>query len=425
MFEFVYEYPESCACFCVSLVCLGFAHFFKKDFFSPLTIYCFSQSLTLGIAYLKFNIYMTDFHLKTWLIWIGAMISFFVGASCTRFVWKIKQSAEKNVKSKQSLISYNWNYHLFFSFILFFLYVLGVVGIVLVAGNLLLLTGNPSRWMTKDIDYGYWALLFNSSPLVIMFFGIASFKSINPIKRIRVISRIMLPIVLVLNVFAYPNRGTLFLDLGVLLILVNYLKKRISPVLIIFCLIIAACFFVVISDMRSQYGASVKDVAVNTALDLPYKYVANNYWNLDYAVNPPTDREMHPHTYGIDFFAGIFDYSPITGSIRNSFGWDGLFNERVQKVQGLNTTGYLWEVYKDLYMPGVIFFPFFVGMALSLLHSTMLSKMNPRNLLFYTLYIYLVGWWFFNHAYKQGIYWVWSLIIFVFTTICFQREKQV
>lgn len=419
MFEFIYEYSESCICFLISLICLGQAYFFKKDFFSPANVYCFSQSITLGISYLKYNAAMTDFHVKTWCIWCGALISFFVGASCVRMFWKTKNLPKHFCSVKEiAPVNYNWKLHMICAFFVLFCYLLGVVGIVQVAGNLLLLTKEPSLWMTAKVDYGYWAILFNSSPLVMMFFGVAAFKSLNPHKGIRVLARVIIPIVFVINIFAYPNRGTLFFSLGVLLILFNYLKKKIPSAAIMLCLLVALGAFVGISELRSQYGTSVKDVAINSALDLPYKYVANNYWNLDYAVNPLPDKEIHPHTYGIDFFAGIFDYLRLTGSIRNSFGWDGLFNERVQKIQGLNTTGYLWDVYKDLYMPGVVFFPFFCGVALTLLHLSLSRKITPRNLLLYTMFIYLVAWWFFTPGYKQGIYWIWTIVLFGFTTLC-------
>lgn len=424
MFAWICEYPESAICFLLALTCLFLASYFKKDFFSPASIYCFSQSLTLGIAYLKYNPAMTDFHAKTWFIWIGAMLSFLCGSWCVRLFLKSRNLPLRFCGNEFKQDSYNWKLHLALSFGLFLLYIAGVYGIIRVAGNLLLLTGSPSQWMTKSIDYGYWAILFNSSPLVVMFFGIASFRSINPERKIRWIARTMIPVVLVLNVFAYPNRGTIFFSLGGLLILFNYLKKKISPVLILVCLLVAAGAFIGISQLRSQYGDSVQNIALEAALDLPYKYVANNYWNLDYAANPPTDKEIHPHTYGIDFFAGIFDYFRLSGSIRNSMGWDDLFNERVQKVQGLNTTGYLWEVYKDLYFPGVFLFPFFCGVALSLLHSSLYRKIEPKNLLFYVMFAYFVAWWFFNHSYKQGLYWIWAVVIFACTTLCQLKQPK-
>ncbi len=419
MLDWILSYPVSCGCFSLALLCLLQAWLLKKDFFSPANVYCFSQSLTLGIAYLKLNKAMSDFQLKTWLFWIGAMIAFCIGSFCVRMVWK-----EKNYSVTMHIgppvFAYNWKLHFVFSCLLFALFIAGIIfGIVNTAGNLLLLTGEPAKWMTKYINYGYWPLLFCSSPLVVMFFGVASFESINPVRSVRILSRILVVITIALNILAYPNRGTIFFCAGALLIFFNYLKKRISPIWILFCLLLAALAFVLISSLRSQYGAtSIQGAAVDAVVDLPYKYTANNYWNFDYAINPPVDREYHPHTYGLDFFAGIFEYLRLAGSLRNSYGWDGLFNERIEKVKGLNTASYLWEVYKDMYTPGVFLFPLLCGLGLTFLHAHFYLRKSPVTILFYTMFIYLVGWWFFTPGYKQGIYWIWGLLIFIITRVC-------
>lgn len=424
MFWFPLEYPVSFALFLVVLACIAQAWFFKKDFFNPPTIYCFSQCVTLGIAYFQYNKAMTDFQLKTWLFWIGAMISFCVGCCLVRLVAKIHgepvRIAEPSVPE-----GYNWKLHVALSYIPFALFLVGVFGIIQTAGNLLLLTDDPSRWMRKDTDYGYYSVLFSSGPLCVLLFGAAAFSKFNPLKGVRWLARFMVVLTILLNFFAYPTRGTLFFSVGFLIILFNYLRKRISAAWVLVLLALAAAGFIAISTLRDQYqGNSVKSMAFKAMIDLPYKYVSNNYWNFDYAINPPPDREYHPHTYGIDFFFGMFEFFQVPGSFRYSMRWDGLFNERIEKIHGLNTASYLWEVYKDLYAPGVFLFPLFVGLALAVLHLRLCRKgFTPRVLLHYTLLIYIIGWWFFTPAYKQGIYWVWSFIIFSITTMSMRREK--
>jgi oligosaccharide repeat unit polymerase len=158
-------------------------------------------------------------------------------------------------------------------------------------------------------------------------------------------------------------------------------------------------------------------------VELPYKYLANNYWNLDYVLNPPNDREIHPHTYGIDFFNGIFEYAKLTGSFRSSFRWDDAFNERIQKVVGFNTVNYLWDVYKDFHLFGVLFLPFLCGLGLTVLHLRLCRPFTPRQILMYTYFIYFVGWWFFTSGYKQGIYCIWGMVIFTVSTICSTKKK--
>ena len=426
MLSFLLEYPVSSALFLVVLACIAQAWYFKKDFFTPPTIYCFSQCVTLGIAYFKYNKAMTDFQLKTWLFWIGAMIAFCVGSYLVRLMAKSRgepvRIAEPSVPEK-----YNWKLHVVLSFIPFALFLLGVYGVIQKAGNLLLFTDNISHWMRKETNYGYYSVLLCSGPLCVLLFSAASFSKFNPLKGVRWLARFMVLMTIGINLLAYPNRGTLFFSMGILVIMFNYLRKRISAAWILVFLALAAAGFVAISSLRDQYeGNSVKGMAFKAMIDLPYKYVSNNYWNFDYAINPPPDREYHPHTYGIDFFFGMFEFFQVPGSFRYSMGWDGLFNERIEKVHGLNTASYLWEVYKDLYAPGIFLFPFFVGLVLTLMHLRLCRKdFTPRVLLLYVMLIYIIGWWFFTPGYKQGIYWAWGVFVFCITTASMGKVRRI
>lgn len=418
MFSWVVENPVSALLFSVAFICLLQSWLLKKDFFSPVNVYCFSQSITLAVAYLKLDYAMSDFKLKTWLFWIGAMVCFCGGGLLVRLVAKMR-NVPVTCSEPVRQFGYNWKLHVLMTFGIFLIFLIGVYGYVRVAGNLILLTDDPGSWMTKDTNYGYYPIFFGTGPLCILLFEVASFSKFNPVKHLRNLSRFMVFFVMMLNFFAYPNRGSLFFGLGFLVILYNYLHRKISPVFILVIISLAIAAFVGISSLRHQYGGtSLKSVAAKKVALLPYMYMANNYWNFDYAINPPSDREYHPHTYGIDFFFGMLEYTGATGSIRKSMRWDGLFDESVQKKYGFNTVSYLWEVYKDLYAPGVFVFPLIMGMLLTLLYLRLNTPFSPRTILFYTLFIYFVGWWFFTPGYKQGIYWLWMAALFAITTIC-------
>ena len=421
MFSWVLEYPESIFAFALSLICLVQAIWLKKDFFSPITVYVFSQSITLGISYLRLDEAMTDFKPKTWMIWILGMLSFCTGSFLVKLFAKSKQIS-CDIASPTPPRNYNWRLHMVFAFIAFAFFAVGVIGVVQMAGNLLILTDDPAKWMSKDINYGYYALLVSSGPLSVLLFSVAAFKKFNDDRMVRIVSKFMVFFTITLNLFAYPNRTALFFSVGFLVILSNYLYKRVSSVVISIMLILAIAVFVGISSLRAQYGGSdVQGKAMDVVMKLPYIYVANNYWNLDYAVNPPPDREIHPHTYGIDFFHGIFEYARISGSIRQSFRWDDAFNERIQKVYGFNSVSYLWDVYKDFHMLGVFLFPLLCGMGLMLLYLKLCGPYSPRQVAFYAFFIYFVGWWFFTSSYKQGIYCVWGLFLFVATSVCVRK----
>lgn len=365
---------------------------------------------------------MTDFKPFTWMVWGGGSLSFICGCVVTKLCAKTK-ILPINITNVKEPKLYSWKLHLLFSFVVFIIFLIGVYGVTNVAGGFILFAKNPTKWMDKDVNYGYYSLLLNFGPLCVLLFGSAVFKKFNSIPWIRIIATIMVLVTISMNFMAYPNRTALFFNIGFFLIMINYLYKRISPLLITAILCLAITAFVIVSNVRNQYGSSVKGKAMDVVMELPYKYVANNYWNLDYALNPQNDNEIHPHTYGIDFFNGIFEYARVSGSFRNSFRWDNAFNKRIQKVFGFNTVNYLWDVYKDLYFIGVIIFPLLCGIALSVLHLKLCKPFTPRQVLFYTYFCYFVGWWFFTSGYKQGVYCIWGILLFFITTVCMRQKR--
>lgn len=419
MFALVCEYPETTALFLVVVGLLFYVWKKKLDFFSPATIYIFFQCLTLAIAYLRLDHAMTPFHAKTWFVWGGAMLSFVAG--CLLYQWRLPWNAESRMGFEASRFSYNWKWHFVLSCAVLLLYLVGVAEIIHKAGNLILFTGNAGYWASRKVDYGFFSNFFSSAPLVVLLFGVASFKSVNPVRWIRWVSLPMALIVSVFSVCAYPSRTSFFMCVGFFVILFNFLCKRISVLLIAALLALGIVGFVFVASARAQYGGSAfQSMTLDAAMTMPYKYVANNYWNLDYALNSPPDREIHPFTYGLDFFSGMFEYFRAPGSLKASLGWDGPFNESVQKIPGYNTTGYLWEVYKDFGLPGCFILPFLVGMAVSKLFVQVRRKKTPGLVMFYVFFIYFVGFWFFLAGYKQGVFWAWAVLVWMISKICLQ-----
>ncbi len=416
MFAWFCEYPETAILLAVVAGLLFYVWRAKKDFFSPATVYIFFQCLTLAFAYLRLDHAMTPFRANTWFVWLGALLSF--SSACLLFEWG--RSKANFCETASEAISYNWKLHFVFSCLFLFAYLVGIFGILKIVGNLILFSGNASYWASRKVDYGFYSQFFSSAPLVVLMFGVSMFRKINPVRWIRWISRFIVPAVCVLSVCAYPSRTTFFMCIGFVVILFNFLCRRISVILIASLMILGIVAFVFVASARSQYGgdSSIKSMTMDAAMTMPYKYVANNYWNLDYAVNPPPDREIHPFTYGIDFFSGMFEYFRVTNPLKNSFGWDGIYNESVQKIPGYNTTGYLWEIYKDFGLPGCFGVPFLVGLGMCVLYANLKRKKNPQTVMLYVFFIYFVGFWFFIAGYKQGIFWAWGFLVWAVSSIC-------
>jgi oligosaccharide repeat unit polymerase len=393
----------------------------KRDFFHPTVFYVFCQTVTLGIAYLKVSRAMTDFTAVTWFVWLGALVAFLLGSGLYYLV-----SPRRHIVNRERLKeiggSYNWKLHFAFSTLLTVLFVIGALMVARSIGGFYLFNiGKKTLEVGTDTSV-FANVSYASSPIVVVALIVASFKSYNPYKYIRIASFLMAVGVIVLSVCVYPGRNSLFLCLGSAFILFNYLKKKIPVKAIVSVLLLAVSSFVVVGMMRSQYADdSLEGMGLKYMMKLPYDYVANNYWNLDYAINSPSDREIHPYTYGLDMAGVLIEYSGIPGSFRKSYDWDDMFNKRIQKVYGLNTVNYLWEVYKNFGMAGCIFFPFAVSFLMSFLYERMCSRCTPQMFMLMSFSIYYVGWSFFAAGFKFAHVWLWVYIAILIGLICNKR----
>jgi oligosaccharide repeat unit polymerase len=176
--------------------------------------------------------------------------------------------------------------------------------------------------------------------------------------------------------------------------------------------------FVALAFAREQYGSSsVGNFTFKQVIKLPYTYIANNFWNLDYALNPQPSLAGHPTTYGIDHFTATVPF--FGSSFRKSCGWDSAFNESISKIRRINSVNYLWEIYKDFGGIGVAFVPFFWGLLVTWLYLRLKSNLQMKLLLLYSLAIIMVGLWWFNIWYKiTFMYGFWVLAIFVIAEFC-------
>ena len=408
----------------VAFFCLLEAGLFKKDFFGPMRVYIFTQSLTLGIAYLKLNPAMTDFQILTWAVFLGGMLSFVAGSYTMKLIFTIKPSGTQHSKF-DSFGNYRWDFHCFFAIILFLLYFLPAKKFIDYAGGFPLFSPKLGEIVSAKvfIIVNPWLLYTLSfGPLVVILFGAASFSSVNPHKYLRYFSRLMVVLQIAAILLFYPGRGPIFISLASLVLLWNYLKKPISSKVLIFGMAILLAAFVAVGHARDQYGSgSIENVALEHIIQLPYIYIANNFWNLDYALNPQLISAGHPTTYGLDH---IYSSLPFFGSsFRSAFGWDDFLSSSIVKWEGFNTINYLWEIYKDFGGIGIAFVPFFWGILITWLYLRLKANMQMKFLLLYSFAIIMVGLWWFNIWYKSNfMYWFWVLAIFGITELC-QRKN--
>lgn len=418
------DYSVSIACAVSAILCLAYVGGLKKDFFHPTYFYAFCQCVTLAISYLKISPTMTDFKPTTWFAWLGAMAAFFLGSFAYYLVCPRTVELDKKLVSENGR-RYNWKLHFVLSIVFVLAYIAGAMVIVQTMGGFYLLSIGHKTLQTSVSAPTIASVIFASSPFVVATLMIASFKSINPHRMIRIVSFLLALGVIVFSVCVYPGRNALFLCLGVSFIMFHYLKRRIPVKVITLVIVLAISSFIGVGLLRSQYGSdSLEGVGLKYVMLLPYNYIANNYWNMDYAMNPPTDREIHPFTYGLDMAAAPIEYMRSATPMRTSYGWDNEFNKRIMKENGFNTVNYLWEVYKNFGIGGCVLFPFFVSFLMSFLYERMKIWCRPQMFVLMAISIYHVGWSFFAAGFKSGFVWIWVYIIVLMHLICSGRRPR-
>lgn len=426
MMSWLLEHSESGLFFSIAIALLIICAIRQQDFFKPARLYVLVQMVMLGISYFKVSPAMTDFRLNTWLVWGGGMLSFVVGCALVDLRWKKTGACElPSVLSLQA--EYNWRRHFFLCFVAFAYFFIGVIGVVSMAGNLILFTKNPSFWLSgKDSPVLVYAQFFTSAAMVVGLFAVASFKSMNPIRWIRNSSRLMVVFTLLLGFMTFPSRGINMLGIGMVILLYNYLHSRFSWKIIVVLVAFIVPFFVSVAFLKGQYGDMkvLDNKKVKVIMMLPYKYIANNYWNLDFVMNRPSDIPDHSFTYGIDAWFGITQLLRIGDGLQQSMGWDSPFNESAVKVKGLNTIPYLWDAYKDFGYPGIFILPFFFGVLFTHLYHSMARAKNPMIFLFMCSFLMWIILWNFTTGYKQPMYWIWFLFFFLVCKACCSGQTK-
>ena len=368
----------------------------------------------MGVSFLALHPGMTPLKVKTWFFLIGAFIAFALGYAMVRMVWFTYNPRFKATLPAQPA-EYSWRAHYAGSFAVLAFYSVGVAVYIYYVGGLAVFSKDVHLIMNRNFNLGLWSYVYASYPAVIVLFGVGAFKALNPHKRLRTFSKIVVVVVLILATLTFPSRGLLMKSIAVLVIMYNFLSKRIKPTLILLSVVAAIGLFILIAFARNQFGTDVEGIAIKKVLTLPYLYFANNFWNLDFAINPPTDFEIHPFTYGMDFFNGLTQISPVGYQLVQSYNWDNLFNDRIQKVAGLNTIVYLWEFYKDWGLFGVIFFPALLGAFIGFLYHKMLATWQPRVIIFYAWILFFVAWSFMVESYKSGLMWLCTILALLVT----------
>lgn len=370
---------ESVVLFLLSLTVLGVNAYLGRNLLTPLTVYACAQFLTLGIAYLKMHTAMTDFKPLTWVVVVGSLAAFAIGTFCARLaqhgVLPLRRGPGHQLPSPSSSVitPFNWKRYTWITLFFFTLLLVGIFAEIRAIGTFILLSDRPAYYIGEGYPvHGLLAYMLGSSPMVVILFLFGSFRSLNPHSRLRTFFRLMALITYALAILSMPTRSYAIIPILFGCFVYNIASKRLRFAHLSIGIVLVLAIFLYIAEKKQQLeiDRSGQNTA-STMFTLPYLYLANNWWNLDYALNPEPTIERHPTTYGLDLLGGFFRPLPILGRIYQNPYWDNLLNPRIIKVKGLNTVGYQWNLYKDFGILGPMLIPFIFGFITNWVYTQM------------------------------------------------------
>ena len=417
--------------YAVCALCLLQSYLFKRDFFGPVSVYLFSQCLSLGIAWFRLTPQMTPWPLGTWAVFVGSAVSFSLGCVCARFSWSARHPREAiavDAPSKELLAAanagYRWKLHLVLTLCAFAYFLVGLAAEIHKMGAPMLLLPDLSRAMAKGggPDIGRFVFPFSSAPMVCVLCAIGSFRSLNPSRPLRIAFRALFVAAMAAGFVAMPNRISLFTSTLTAAYIFNLASRRIRPAAILLGIAAAITVFFAVAQLKGQgvaMGALLKD---KKTWELPYKYIANNWWNLDYAMNRGNDEWTQPTLFGLDAVHGVLEPLPLVTRAHVVYHWDGIYNYNSIKTSTLNTMPYQWGLYKDFGMAGAVGIPFLVGLFLGTLHASVRARGRAGDVLLYSLLLFFVTFWFFEEFWFSFVYVNWVLGVLLVAALCTRRR---
>jgi oligosaccharide repeat unit polymerase len=364
------------------------ASYYRKDLFSPVRLYVCIYSFLLAVDALRLCDYQTEWSLTTSLFFWGASGLFIAGSCIMLLVNKVSNPLARidflfvkgSLAADARRIDWKWffNVWLFCSTV----FLVSFTVSFLKSGYIPLFTANSEHLRNSFFGANFFASfgLFAGPLSLILASELVFFSTLG---RRRTVVVWIVSVASLLCYFTIVTRLDLFRFLLFALVIYHYGKKRLSLVQLLYAFGFSVVFFLIFFFLRIRYDTfGVFSEAYH--LHLPagmlwagniYLYIANNFWNLDFAFRKFVDGTFsYPFGYGLDLFRPLLGLSGMEVPLLASYGFDSILNESVRKVEGLNTIVYVWHFYKDFGAFGVYFLPLVFGMLLTAFYINTLHR---------------------------------------------------
>jgi len=353
---------------------------------SPLVLIWVSQTMPLGFSLLNFMGEFPDLQSLTWIVlgmsFAAMLFGWAIGTTMSRSIsagtrWQLDSSRLRTGTA-----------------ILAGLYALSIIQGVLSAGGFPLLAAYP--------DEARWAFMTGRIQNVFFSAGIPLF--ILLLHQIRLsgsrIASIVLWLALLGLVVSYLLIGSRFMTLVWLSMTLVYWDQYVRRLPLLRLAVVVALFvgvFVLIGYFR--YGRTIAVAHGSTkiakvggilAMESVYQYVANAYWNTDYALQKWNAGLLNLPTWGVSTNEGLLWLAGLVPGLQKAYNLSGALNADVTFRSGLNATTYHWGLFKDFGIAGPVFGSFAMGWLLTIVHGKFCRYGAPGGAMAYGLLSYFV-----------------------------------
>jgi oligosaccharide repeat unit polymerase len=404
-----------------------------RDLFSPVRLYLLTFSLTIGITCLEISPFSMGWNRITWYILFISGSTYILGAIS---IWLISLSRGNRYNNLSDIIkilkSSTTNLHLNRFIIGICICLTGYIIVFLwgsySVGAIPVFAINPDQ---ARIDFAFFGSAANFIALVEPVFLLSACIFMSGFNKLRILFLIV-SMFSILSSTMLLSRYLIIKLLFITLILYRYfigpIKLKLVFLSFILFLVIIICAFILRSNgdflEKKEYEQFI-ELRVKKGYEiiaLPYAYIANNYWNLNYGIEQALDGKFN-HTYGLRTFHAIFQIFKQSKNIENALDIESFLDLEVQKVPPFNTITYHWNLWRDFGFLGVILGSFLMGLIMAFLYSQLRTAPSWWNLLLYGNFAFFISLSFFASPWYHLPTWITIFSIYFILYFSFPKKQ--
>lgn len=346
------------------------------DLLSPSRVYICVYATLLGFNYMRLSRLQVPWSITSVLLFYGASAAFLAGGLWIWIVGKAKhpgwrldfEAVREALHRDAETVDWRWFRRVYAVCIAGFLASFGVS--MAVIGGVPAFMKEPDQarlaffTATELTNYGIFL-----GPISLML-GMVLLWFSRPTRRGKRWILASLWMLLILY-FTIVTRYDLFRFLIFTVVLYHYGKGRLRPAHALAGLVLAAALFFIGFLVRvntNSFEAFNELMQIKMPKNLTwagnfYAYLANDFWNFDFAIRKYVDGDYHyPFQWGLGLFRPLLWNLRLEGALLNAYHFDSLFNESATRLKGLNTVIYVWHLYKDFGIAGALLLPLLGGL---------------------------------------------------------------